>query len=347
MRTAKLVELNRIEVTETPVPEPVLEDDVQVRVKAVGICGTDLHMFREPRADVTLPRIMGHELAGVVTKIGKNVTRVKVGDRVVLDPVFACGDCPACRKGYPNVCSSVRCYGVQMDGGYQDYIVVGEKHLYPFDEAIPFEEAALAEPFSIAANIAERAQLTAEDKVLILGSGTIGLAVLQTAKSMGAFTAVADIAEEKLQIARRMGADCAVQSNPEALKTAMEEIAPDGFDVIVDAVGMSKMLQMSIDYAAPRGRIICLGFDANEALIPPVKVTKKELSIIGSRMNCCQFPKVMEWLNERKINAEAMISKTYSILEIQKAFEETIANSADNVKTVIVFDDYISSSTIR
>lgn len=338
MRAASLVELNKIEIIDIPVPEIVEDTDVQVQVKAVGICGTDLHMFREHRADVQLPRIMGHELAGLVTKVGSGVTRVKVGDRVVLDPVFACGTCPTCRKGYPNVCSSVKCYGVQMDGGYQDYIVVGEQHLYPFDASISYEEAALAEPFSIASNILDRVQLTDADNLLLIGGGTIGLSVLQVAKSFGARVMIADVAADKLEIAKTMGADRVVNSKEEDLTAAAEAFAPGGFDVVIDAVGITPLFQQSLNFAAPRARVACIGFDARPAEIPPVLVTKKELSIIGSRMNCYRFPIVMEWLSAGKIQADKMISRKYSIEDIQTAFEETLANSATSVKTLIVFD---------
>ena len=338
MRAAILTELNKIEIADVPVPEIVNDTDVQVQVKAVGICGTDLHMFREHRGDVQLPRIMGHELSGVVTKVGAGVTRVKVGDRVVLDPVFACGTCPTCKKGYRNVCSSVRCYGVQMDGGYQDYIVVGEEHLYTFDASVSYEEAALAEPFSIASNILERVSLTAADNLLLIGSGTIGLSVLQVAKSFGARVMVADVAEKKLEIALGMGADRVVNSKEESLAEAAEAFVPGGFDVVIDAVGITPLFQDSINYAAPRARIACIGFDARPAQISPIVVTKKELSIIGSRMNCGRFPVVMEWLAEGKIAAEKMISRKYSVNDIQRAFEETIADSASSVKTLILFD---------
>lgn len=338
MRAAKLVELDKIQIVDLPIPEIKEDDDVLVQVKAVGICGTDLHMFREPRADVKLPRIMGHELSGVVVKTGSAVTRVKAGDRVVLDPVFACGTCPTCKKGYPNVCSQVRCFGVQMDGGYQDYIVVGEKHLYPFSELISYEEAALAEPFSIASNILERVQLTDQDNMLIIGSGTIGLAVLQVAKSIRAKVLVTDIVEHKLKIAKDMGADATVNSKEASLTDAALAFSPNGFDVVIDAVGTTPLFQQSLDYAAPRGRIACIGFDARPAEIPPIIITKKELSIIGSRMNCYRFPIVMDWLNSGKIRAKDMISRRYKIEKIQQAFEETFADSAGTVKTVILFD---------
>ncbi len=338
MRVAKLVELNKIEMMDLPVPQIEKDTDVQVRVKAVGVCGTDLHMFREARADVQLPRVMGHELSGVVTAVGSGVTRVAVGDRVVLDPVFACGVCPTCQKGHPNVCRKVCCYGVQMDGGYQDYIVVGQEHLYPFDPSISYEQAALAEPFSIASNILHRAQLVAGENLLVIGSGTIGLSILQVAKSIGANVMVSDVIPEKLTIAKNMGADVVVNNRTESLKDAVAAFAPDGFDAVVDAVGITSTFQQSLEYAAPCGRVMCIGFDGRPASVLPVDVTKRELSIIGSRMNCYRFPEVMQWLNEGKIQADKMISKTYSINDIQKAFEETLSDSAGSVKTLILFD---------
>lgn len=338
MRAAVLTELNKIEIQELPVPEVIRETDVQVRVKAVGICGTDLHMFHESRPDVQLPRIMGHELSGQVTAVGSAVTRVKVGDPVVLDPVFACGTCPTCRKGHPNVCSKVRCYGVQMDGGFQDYIVVGQEHLHPFSPSVSYEEAALAEPFSIAANILERAQLTAGENLLIVGSGTIGLAILQVAKSKGARVMVSDIISEKLAIARKMGADKAVNSKTDSLEQAAATFCETGFDVVVDAVGVTPLFTQALNYAAPCGRIICIGFDGRPAEIPPVMITKKELSIIGSRMNCNRFPVVMEWLNQGNILADKMISRKYSVMDIQTAFQETLHDSNGNIKTLILFD---------
>ena len=339
MRAVIMRELGRLELVN--VPEPVISTPhgVKVKIKAVGVCGTDLHMFREAREDVVLPRIMGHELSGVVTAVGSDVSQVKVGDPVVLDPVFSCGGCPTCQKGYPNVCENVRCYGVQMDGGLQDYVVVEEEHLYPYSETIPYTHAALAEPFSIAFNIVQRLQVTKEDKVLILGSGTIGLALLQVVKSLEAYIVVADKIDEKLAIACEMGADEAVNGEKVSLKEITERLCGAGFDVIFDAAGLTSLLEEAFAYAAPRARISCIGFEQTPAKIPPAWITRKELSVIGSRMNCRQFPGVMAWLEEGKIDAGKMISRQYGVADIQRAFEETLADRTGNIKTVIVFDE--------
>ena len=337
MRQAQLTAVGKIEVVEVAVPEIVESTDVQIRIKAVGICGTDLHIFAHGRADVTFPRVMGHELSGEVTAVGADVTRVKVGDKVVLDPVYANGTSRACQKGYPNVCDSVRCYGVQMDGGYQDYIVTGEQHLYVVDDKISYEEAALAEPFSVAANILNRTMATAEDNIIVIGAGTIGLCIIQAAVGMGARVMVADIADEKLAKAKEFGAEVVVNSKTGSIEDAIKEFSPEGLDVVIDAVGVTPLFQASINYAAPRGRIACIGFDAKPAEILPVVVTKKELSIIGSRMNCYQFPTVMDWLNNGKIQAAKMVSKEFPVENIQEAFEYTLANPGTTIKTLIKF----------
>ena len=337
MKSAKLTSIKNIEIVEESVPQIKSAKDVLVEVKAVGICGTDLHIFAHGRADVSFPRVMGHELSGLVKEVGSDVTSVKVGDRVVLDPVFACDNCRICNSGHQNVCGDVKCYGVQMDGGYQDYIVVEDKHLYAFDPKISFEQAALAEPFSIGANIMMKTATTADDTVVVIGSGTIGLCIVAVAKGIGAKVLVADVVDTKLEKAKTIGADVVVNSTNENLAEAVEKFSPGGATVVVDAVGVSALTQQSIDLACPTARVAFIGFDSKPVEIAPIVVTKKELTIVGSRMNCHQFPKVMKWLDEGKINADLMISRVYPVTEIQKAFEETLANGKDIVKTLIAF----------
>lgn len=338
MKVSKLTAIRTLEIAEEAIPEIKNAKDVQVKVKAVGICGTDLHIFEKGRADVQLPRVLGHELSGEVTEVGSGVTRVKVGDRVVLDPVFSCGVCRTCAEiGAPNVCDNVKCYGVQMDGGYREYIVEDETHFYTIPENTSYEEAALAEPFSIAANILDRCYATEKDTILVIGAGTIGLSIVQAAKCLGAKVMVSDVVDRKIEKAKEMGADRAVNSKKEDLAAASKEIAPIGFSVVIDAVGVTPLFQQSLNFAAPRARVACIGFDEKPAEISPIVVTKKELSIIGSRMNCHQFPKVMEWLRDGKLAAEKMISRKYQINDIQKAFEETLENTESGIKTLILF----------
>jgi len=337
MRAAKLISPGKIRVVdEIPVPAP-RQGEAVVKVKAVGICGTDLHIFKEGRADVELPRVMGHELSGVVTALGEGTDNLAVGDRVVLDPVMACGSCRICRAGHGNVCADVKCFGVQMDGGFQDEIVVPSANLYRYPESYSFVQAALAEPFSVAANILSRVSVKVRDFVVIMGAGTIGLSLVQGAKAAGAAVLVSDIEESKLEKAKAMGADYTVNSRKEDLTELVKKHTEIGADVVIDAVGTVKLTEQSIELAAPCGRIAVSSFDARPAQIPAAAITKKELSLMGSRMNAHRFPDVIQWMRDGALDLDVMISKVYPVEEIQKAFEDTLADSSNTIKTIITF----------
>ena len=335
MRKPKLVGKRMIEICREDFKEAPEADEVLIQVKAVGICGTDIHIFNGERTDVEYPRVMGHELSGIVVETGKDVANVKAGDHVVLDPVMACGTCRTCKRGHENVCESVKCFGVQMDGGFQDYIRVPAKQVYAVSEQIPFEEAAVAEPFSVAANILSRAEVAAGDRVAVIGAGTIGLCIVQGAKSIGAGVLAMDISDRKLEKAKEFGADACVNTKDTAFSSAVEAFAPGGVDVIIDAVGITPFVEKCISLAAPFGRIVVISFDERPARISPAVVTKRELSVLGSRMNCKRMPMVIKWMEEKAIRPEAMISRIYPLEELQKAFEETIRDAQTNIKTII------------
>ena len=335
MRKAKLVGKRMIEICREDFKEAPEADEVLIQVKAVGICGTDIHIFNGERTDVEYPRVMGHELSGIVVETGKDVANVKAGDHVVLDPVMACGTCRTCKRGHENVCESVKCFGVQMDGGFQDYIRVPAKQVYAVSEQIPFEEAAVAEPFSVAANILSRAEVAAGDRVAVIGAGTIGLCIVQGAKSIGAGVLAMDISDRKLEKAKEFGADACVNTKDTAFSSAVEAFAPGGVDVIIDAVGITPFVEKCISLAAPFGRIVVISFDERPARISPAVVTKRELSVLGSRMNCKRMPMVIKWMEEKAIRPEAMISRIYPLEELQKAYEETIRDAQTNIKTII------------
>lgn len=337
MKRAVMTAPKTLVVEEAPIPELVKENDVLVKICYVGICGTDIHIFCGERDDVELPRVMGHELSGIVEETGKAVMGLKKGDHVTLDPVIACDHCNTCKSGHPNVCPDVKCYGVQMDGAFQDYIVVEDRRLYKIPEEYPMDAAALAEPFSIAANILKKAGAEAGESMVIIGAGTIGLAVLQAAKGMGLKVLISDVAERKLEYAQEFGADFVVNSMTEDLSEAVKRAFPDGADITLDAVGIHSLTSQSVEFAASEGRIIVIGFDGNSLHLPEVVITKKELSLIGSRMNCGRFPDVIRWMEDGAVKMGRMITAKYNVEDIQQAFEDTLQNGERNIKTLISF----------
>lgn len=338
MKAAKLVEVGKIVVEQVEKPKICTDQEVLIKVKAVGLCGTDLHVFKEGRNDVALPRIMGHELSGVVEEIGSNVINVKVGDHVILDPVISCGTCKICLRGHGNVCADVKCFGVQCDGGFQEYIAVDSSKVFAYNENVPFEIAALGEPFSIASNILSRTNAKSGEKVLVIGAGTIGLGIVQAAKGLGAEVLVSDVFDSKLEYAKQFGADAIVNTKTESLEDALNSFAPEGVDIIIDAVGNSALIKMAVELAPPLTRIAVIGFDARSADIPIVHITKKELTLVGSRMNCNQFPTVVEWLNAGVIT-DKMITKKFEFDDIQSAFEYTLSHQESSIKTMIVMNE--------
>ena len=337
MRTAKLTEPGKIVVyNESSKCVPAAGEAV-VQVKACGICGTDMHIFAGHRSDVALPRVMGHELSGRVVEVGDGVNNVSEGDRVIFDPVMSCNACRICESGHGNVCPQVKCFGVQMDGGFQDYIVVPAKQLYRFPDRLSYVEAALSEPFSVAANILERANVASGEKLVVIGAGTIGLCILQAAKGLGCRVLMSDILDVKLESAKRFGADAAVNANKENLEEAIMAFAPEGVDVIIDAVGTAAQMEQSLRLARPLTRIVVIGFDEKPAKVSPVELTKKELTIIGSRMNAGKFPKVIQWLEEGVIDPSKMVERVFPVEEIQRAFDLAVSDSTLK-KIIITFD---------
>lgn len=326
IRIARLVDKKKIALFKEMVdPNPAAGEAV-VRVHLVGICGTDMHIFCGKRDDVVLPRIMGHELSGEVIAIGEGVSNVCIGDRVVLDPVMACGKCKACRSGYANVCADVKCYGVQMDGGFRDLITVPAAQLYRIPDGVSDEDAALIEPFSIASNILERAQAKNGEKLVIIGAGTVGLTILQGAKGMGLEVLISDMVDTKLEKARSMGADVVLNNGQENLAEKVAVFAPEGPDIVIDAVGIAPLLEQCIDLCGPRSRVVVIGFDGTKAAISPVQITKRELTLVGSRMNAHRFPEALCWFANKTVNPSAMIEKIFPVEEIQQAFEIAVSN---------------------
>lgn len=325
------------------VPEPAAPgpEEVLIKIKAAGICGTDIHIYHGKHGAVTYPRIPGHELVGEVIAVGAKVAGVKAGDRVAVDPVVSCGQCVMCTIGRHNICHQVKCLGVQTEGGFTEIIKINSKRVYPFSPQVEWEIAALVEPFSIAAQIADRLRITKEDKVLIIGGGTIGLALLQIVQNIyQAQVIVADISENKLKLAEKMAAQGVInprQNN--ALEKAQEIWEGKGPTVVVEAVGNSKILNDLIDNAPPGCRLGVIGFMTEPITISPMDITKRELEIIGSRMNKNKFPDVLKWFQEGKLDGRLLITHKYKFTDLEKVFPEINNNPEEVCKVIINFEE--------
>ena len=319
------------EIREVPVPKPG-DGEVLIQMKAAGVCGSDVHQFLGENPNAVFPRVPGHENAGVIVAVGKDVKNIKVGDHVVVDLVVACGECPQCKKGRRNVCRTVKARGSAIDGGWREYFAVPEHEVYLLPQDMPFKDAALIEPFAIGGHCTTRAGIQGGESVLVLGSGTIGAVILQTLKLKGCRVICADINDASLARAKEYGADAdAVQKFTDGA----------GVDVIFDSAcypgSLTAVLEMGIP--ANGATIVPMGFCTAQEGITQAMINTRELSIIGTRMSCNQFQPTIERFAKHEYQLDGMVSHYIPFSQVGQVFENIIHPPKDMKKMVIVFDE--------
>ncbi|PAF16594.1 zinc-binding alcohol dehydrogenase family protein [Terribacillus saccharophilus] len=326
-------------VIEAELPKIKSTQDVLVKVKRVGICGSDMHIYHGTNPLATLPRVVGHEVTGEVMDIGIDVKNVGVGDHVVVEPIRYCGKCYACRKGRQNVCALLSVFGVHEDGGMREWLVLPEKQLHVVDSELPWEEAVMAEPYTIGAQAVWRGSVAQGDTVLIQGAGPIGICILKLAKLQGAAVLITDLSESRLDFARENGADVTVNAAKEDVRQRVSEWTNgEGANVVIDAVCLPSTFELSLEVVSEAGHVVVLGFDERSSSISQLPITKKEITITGSRLQTYQFPKVVDLLNSGKLRENGLITHTFTLDQVQEAFD-FIENNPDKVrKAVIIFD---------
>jgi len=339
MKALVLTAAKTLQVQEKEMPTIQKADDVLIEVKAVGICGSDVHAYHGTLSTVVYPRIIGHEVVGVVRAVGNSVKQVKPGDHAVMDPVVSCGHCLPCRAGRRNVCRDVKCMGVAAEGGAAEYIILPASNVVKVPSEIPWRDAVLAEPFTIGAQCTARARVAPGDTALVMGAGTIGLVAMQAAKQRGAKVMTADIVDSRLELAAKLGADRVVNTKKEDLAAAVAEFTKgEGLTVFIDAVGMPALLELGTELAAPTGRIVALGMTPDTLTIPQSSISKKELEIIGSRMHCGRFPEALQWITEKKVQTGPMVTHAFPFAKAQEAFDLLDKSPELTCKVILTFD---------
>jgi L-gulonate 5-dehydrogenase len=339
MKAVQIPRAMEMEVIEIEKPAISSPDEVLVKVKRMGICGSDMHIYHGTNPLATYPRIVGHEVAGEVIKVGSNVSGIKPGDHVVVEPIRYCGECYACRKGRPNVCKSLSVFGVHEDGGLREFFVLPEKQLHVVNSSLEWDEAVLAEPYTIGAQAVWRGAVEKGDTVFIQGSGPIGICILKMAKLQGARVIISDLKQERLAFAKENGADEVIHASEESVEDRILELTDgEGPNVVIDAVCLPSTVEMGVNLVSPAGTVVVLGFDERPSSIPQLPITKKEVTIVGSRLQTNQFEKVVSLLNKGKLQSNGFITHQFSISKVQEAFQYVEKNPEQVRKAVIVFD---------
>ena len=342
MKEVVVTKPHEYEIREVPVPELANDYEVLIKMKAAGVCGSDHHIYHGANPCSTYPRIPGHENVGVIEKVGSKVTKVKVGDKVVVDLIITCGECYQCKIGRENVCENVLVRGSGTDGGFREYFTAPEDDVYIVPDHVPFKEAVLAEPFAIGAHCTNRGRVVAEDIVFILGAGTIGSIILQTCKNIGATVICCDINDESLERAKGYGADYIINSRRENIVDRVREITNNkGVTVAFDSACFKGSLTSLFEVGLVRnaGRIVSLGFCSEPEAISQAMLDQRELDLIGSRMSCYQFKPVIKKIANKEFILDGIATTFIKFSNIDKMFYYMDNPDPSVKKMVILFDE--------
>ncbi len=326
----------RHDVMEAPrAPGP---DEALIRIRQLGVCGTDLHAFRGEQPFFTYPRILGHELGTEVVAVGAAVRGLHVGDRCAVEPYFNCGHCPACRRGKPNCCLNLKVFGVHIDGGMRDFALVpsGKLHRAP---TLSFEQLALVEPLAIGAHAVARAQLQAGESVLVVGAGPIGLAVVQFALLAGVTVLVLELsAQRRAFVARQWPAVTLIDASDDPTG-ALRDLAGDDLPTAVfDATGNPHSMRAAFNYVGHGGRLIFVGLVQGDVAFHDPDFHRRELTILGSRnAMAADFRHIIGALEQGHIDLSTWITHRTTSEELIDEFPRWFERDSGLVKALVAF----------
>lgn len=332
MKGLLLKEPKKVAVVDIPRPEA--PGKVFIRVRTVGVCGSDIGAYKGINPLVSYPRILGHEIAGEVVSApaGSGFT---AGERVVAEPYMFCGECPPCQMGRTNCCENLKVMGVHADGGMVEYYAHDPRLVHKVPVSLPWEELPAIEPLTIALHGLNRAKVAAGEWVAVIGAGTIGLLAAQAAVSMGARPIVIDPVAERLALARRLGLNDTINPGDEDAVTAIATLT-DGrmAPVVVEASGASPAVRATLDYVAYAGRIALIGWPKEEIPLPTALITKKELDIRGSRNSAREFPAAIELVAAGKVKLAPIISHVIGFDDLPAYIGEMAEQPGDYLKVI-------------
>jgi D-arabinitol dehydrogenase (NADP+) len=336
MKAAVLEAVKKITIRKD-VPEPTMGPrDVLVRAKACGICGTDVHIW-EGDFFPTFPLIPGHELAGEVVATGAEVTGLSPGDRVMVDPTVTCEECHFCMINRQNHCLKWNAVGVTRDGGFAEYVSVPAKNCYRF-ESVSFGEAAFCEPLACVVFGQDRAGIQLGSEVLVLGAGPIGQLHVQASRVNGAASITSvDVVEEKLHLAREHGAtELVIADN--ALGQKLRRIAPFGFDVVIDATGVAKVMQDSIQYVKNGGKYLVFGVcgPQDKIEISPFEIYRRDLTILGSFAIRRTYDRAFKLMEHGAVQVRKLIHEAMPVEDLPRGLD-LMKRGAAGMKLQIVW----------
>jgi len=332
-----MTEPGKIEYQDAPEPT-VGAGDILLRIKRIGVCGTDVHVNHGKHPFTPYPVIQGHEFSAIVEAVGEGVTKVKPGDKATARPQLVCGKCGPCRRGDYHICDSLKVEGFQAPGVARDLFVTVEERIIPLPETFTFEQGALVEPVSVAVHSTGRAGDLAGKNVVVVGAGPIGNLVAQLARCRGAKKVlITDLSDFRLEIAKQCKVD--VTSNPRTeplAEAAKKAFGDEGFDVAFEAVGNEAALGSAVDAINKGGDIVVLGVFGENPRVDMSVVGDRELSLIGTLMYKHEdYQQAVELIAEGKVITEPLVTGHFPFEKYKDAYDFIDAQGDKSLKVMI------------
>lgn len=341
MKAMVLTDYQKLEFTDFEKPE-LGPNDVLMQVRACGICGSDIHGYDGSSGRRIPPLVMGHEAAGIVTDVGDKVSRFKRGDHVTFDSTVSCGKCFFCRRGEINLCDLRKVLGVSCDeyrrhGAFAEYVSVPQHICYQLPENLPFEHAAMIEAVSVAVHAANRTPVSLGDTAVVVGSGMIGLLVIQAIRLAGCSQVIAvDLDSSRLELAQQLGADVGLKADEVDVPTEVKKLTNGhGADVVLEVVGATATIQTAVDCARKGGTITLVGNLAPSIEMPLQSIVTRELSIIGTCASSGEYPACIDLLQKEAIRVEPLITATASLKQGPEWFDRLYDGDSGAMKVIL------------
>lgn len=319
-----------------PVPK---EGEALIKIMTAGVCGSDIGAFRGTNGLVSYPRVIGHELAGIVESIPENNPKgIKVGDKVIVDPYLYCGHCYPCSIGRTNCCTDLHVLGVHVDGGMAEYFCHPADMLIKMPEGMDWVLAAMAEPLTISLHGVHRGGLKAGEFCAIYGAGPIGLLAAMVAEAYGAHAILIDIVQERLDFGKELGVEYIINSGKEDPAAAVAKITDGNMaQLVMECTGANPCIRGALDLVSNAGRITLTGWPKKETSLPTDVFTKKELDIRGARTSAGEFEEAIELITSGKVDVKRILTKTVSVDDAADTIKDIEKNPGEYMKVVVDF----------
>ena len=340
MKAVQIVKPNDLRIIDMDKPTIDAKNNVLVKIKAAGICGSDVGIYHGTNAAATYPRVIGHEIVGVVEEVGDNAKKIKVGDRVVVDPYLYCGHCYPCKIGRTNCCTDLKVLGVHVDGGMAEYYCHPADMLIKIPEGMSWEQAAMAEPLTISLHGIHRGGLKAGEYCAIIGAGPIGLVAGMVAQAYGAHAILLDLVQERLDFAKSLGIEYTINSGTENPVERIAEITNGEMaHQVMECSGANPAVRQTLDLVSNAGRITLTGWPKKETSLPTDMITKKEVDIRGARTSAGEFEEALDLIFTKKVDMMKIMTKTVTMDEAPATIIDIEKNPGDYMKVVVRVSD--------